>query len=690
MKINFAEVKRSPEFAASMIRFSLWLLLTILVGMAIRVHYYSITWESYIFLSVIFSIYTIITLISILIKPRVTWRSYLTIPCDIAGISYTILMVEDGPFSPFFLLYMWNYVSYSMRFDRGHLFTATAFSVIGFSVILTITDTWYAHVYDVIAYMTFLIVVPAYLDVILRQLGKARDEINRANRAKSEFLAAMSHEIRTPMSGIVGVTSLLSNTPLSTEQREYLDALQESSSALHALIDDVLDLSKIEAGKYVLAEFKFNLPQVIYGVAQMFAASANNKGVELFLYCAPDLPVYVYADGKRLRQILLNLVSNAVKFTARGEISIHVDKTETQPLADHINLRFEVRDTGPGIDPALQKRIFEPFYQIVDLQQRQQHGGTGLGTTISANLVKLMNGQIGLHSEPGQGSTFWFEVTMRKEETETRRYPTISNPPSVFIHETHRTHSALLTNYFQALSWPHQFTHSETELLNAIRVSQLNHQPVLVMLSELTCKSECRAIAEHIHALYAHTVKLCWIIRLPQLQTLTYADKQLFDRQLVMPVTIKRLHTTLLDLSGYTTKSEQPVVTNATTVLPPLYILLAEDSAINAKVITTFLHQDGHTVDHVENGIKALSALSQHVYDLVLMDMRMPELDGPQTTQRWRHQEQNNKHLPIIALTANATTDDRRQCLAAGMDDFLSKPASQAQLREMINRYTQR
>jgi two-component system sensor histidine kinase RpfC len=690
MKINFAEVKRSPEFAASMIRFSLWLLLTILVGMAIRVHYYSITWESYIFLSVIFSIYTIITLISILIKPRVTWRSYLTIPCDIAGISYTILMVEDGPFSPFFLLYMWNYVSYSMRFDRGHLFTATAFSVIGFSVILTITDTWYAHVYDVIAYMTFLIVVPAYLDVILRQLGKARDEINRANRAKSEFLAAMSHEIRTPMSGIVGVTSLLANTPLSTEQREYLDALQESSSALHALIDDVLDLSKIEAGKYVLAEFKFNLPQVIYGVAQMFAASANNKGVELFLYCAPDLPVYVYADGKRLRQILLNLVSNAVKFTTRGEISIHVDKTETQPLADHINLRFEVRDTGPGIDPALQKRIFEPFYQIVDLQQRQQHGGTGLGTTISANLVKLMNGQIGLHSEPGQGSTFWFEVTMRKEESETRSYPTISNPPSVFIHESHRTHSALLTNYFQALGWPHQFTHSETELLNAIRASHLNHQPVLVMLSELTCKSECRAIAEHIHALYAHTVKLCWIIRLPHLQTLTDTDKQLFDRQLVMPVTIKRLHTTLLDLSGYTTKSEQPVVTNATTVLPPLYILLAEDSAINAKVITTFLHQDGHTVDHVENGIKALSALSQHVYDLVLMDMRMPELDGPQTTQRWRHQEQNNKHLPIIALTANATTDDRRQCLAAGMDDFLSKPASQAQLREMINRYTQR
>ncbi len=689
MKINFSEVKRSPEFAASMIRLSLWLLLTILVGMAIQVRYYPITWESYIFLSAIFAIYTIITLISILIKPRVLWRSYLTIPCDIAGISYTILLVEDGPFSPFFLLYMWNYVSYSMRFDRGHLFTATVCSLIGFSVILTVTNTWYAHVYDVIAYMTFLIVVPAYLDVILRQLNKSRDETNRANRAKSEFLAAMSHEIRTPMSGIVGVTSLLANTPLSTEQREYLDALQESSSALHALIDDVLDLSKIEAGKYILAEYKFNLPQVIYGVAQMFAASANNKGVELFLYCAPDLPVYVYADGKRLRQILLNLVSNAVKFTTYGEIFIHVDKAEKQSAADHINLRFEVRDTGPGIDPALQKRIFEPFYQIVDLQQRQQHGGTGLGTTISANLVKLMNGQIGLHSEPGQGSTFWFEVAMRKEDSETRKYPTISNPAPVLIHEAHPTHSALLSRYFQALNWPYQLTHSETELLTALQAARLTDQPALVMLSELTCKSECRVIAERIRGLYDQAVKLCWIIRLPHLQILTAADKKLFDQQLVMPVTIKRLHTTLLDLVDYNATSELPALTNDITVFPLLHILLAEDSDINAKVITTFLRQDGHTVDHVDNGAKALAALTQHRYDLVLMDMRMPELDGPQTTQRWRQLEQNKKHLPIIALTANATTDDRRQCLEAGMDDFLSKPASQAQLREMISRHTQ-
>lgn len=684
MKINFRAVRESPEFTSGMIRYGFWLASTVFLGVAMWQHYYEPVWGYFVYFALTFFIYTSVIFVSVLYVPRYWLRPYITIIFDLAGISLCMLFTSNGPFSPFFLFYAWYFVSYSMRFGRGPLMAATLCSLAAFAIVLTLTHTWKSHIYDVIAYYVFLIIMPFYIDTMLRRLQKARDEANRANKAKSEFLAAMSHEIRTPMSGIVGVSDLLDQTELNMDQREYVSALQESAAALNALIDDVLDLSKIEAGKYHLQEEAVNLPKTLFGVAQMFTASANAKGIELFFDYAPDLPDYIYGDGKRLRQIVLNLVSNAVKFTERGEVILRATAAEHLPHGEIMRLRLEVSDTGPGLSKEQRQQIFEPFYQV-GTSYGQQHSGTGLGTTIAANLIRLMQGKIGLESEPGKGSTFWVEIPCRYEIPTRPDTSELSAVHPLHIYESHKTSLAILEKYCRGLQWPY-FTYSQQEAMFS-RVQQDIEQGLkpVVLLSELACGEHCAQLAEKLHSRFASEIKLCKLLHLAHLHEIDEAERGLYDHLLTMPVTSHRILKMLQSLLSSTKAAEGNSQNFGTsTVARFLNILVAEDSPINAKVITTFLRQDGHRVDHVENGRLALEAMQQHPYDLVLMDMRMPELDGLEATRRWRAEETDDRHVPIIALTANATIEDKNTCLSAGMDEFLSKPVNQEQLREMI------
>jgi two-component system sensor histidine kinase RpfC len=683
MKIDFKQVRSSPEFTSAVIRLGIWVAVTGFIGVAMWHNYYVEAWHFYIMFAIAFFVYTVVVLVSILFYPRVRWRIYLTVPFDVASISAAMLITDDGPFSPFFLLYPWYFVSYGLRYGRGVLFTTAVASIVAFSIVLWVTDTWYSHIYDVIAYLIFLAVLPIYINIMLDRINRARDEANAANQAKSEFLAAMSHEVRTPMSGIVGVSSLLDRTKLDDEQREYVNALQESSAALNAIIDDVLDLSKIEAGKYQLEDERFSLPQTLYGVAQMFTPSANDKGLELFCYYDPALPEFVRGDSKRLRQILLNLISNAVKFTQQGHVCIHATAAAEQPHSDRLRIRIEVRDTGPGLSETDAKRIFEPFYQAENKTLPQS--GTGLGTTISQNLVRLMDGEIGIDSQLGEGSTFWFEVDWPFDAAQVETVADTHFP--VLILESHPRHRFILEKYCHALGWQCTCLDDRESLEERIglELDEGSGAPVLVLLSELHCNEHCAEVARALRARFDTNVRLCRIIRLERLNSLSPQDSELFDQHLIMPVAMLRLKDTLLSMSDQIPGS--PDITQAIAedkIAQFLDILVAEDSPINAKVITTFLRQDGHRVDHVEDGEDALRALQDKHYDLVLMDMRMPNLDGVETTRQWRGRENGGSHVPIVALTANATTEDKTRCLEAGMDDFLSKPVNQEQLRQLI------
>jgi len=695
MKINFRELKESPEYMSSIIRYGFWILSTVIIGLAMKTGYYEPLWDFYIYFMLSYFIYTTIVFVSVLLVPRVSYRPYLTIPFDIAAISFAMLFTDDGPFSPFFLFYAWYFVSYSLRYGRGPLIVSTFFSIGAFLIVLTLTDGWYSHAYDVVMYLVFLSIMPVYLDAMLRRINRARDEANTANQAKSEFLAAMSHEIRTPMSGIVGVTSLLEQTELDNNQREYVSALQESSLALNALIDDVLDLSKIEAGKYSLEKESFNLPKTLFGVAQMFTASANSKGLELFLNYSPQLPDYVIGDGKRLRQIILNLVSNAVKFTERGEVAINAFILETNNTDGTTLIRIEVTDTGPGLTKEESKQIFEPFYQASTKPRRQpEQSGTGLGTTISSNLVRLMNGKIGVDSEQHKGSCFWFEIPWRCEA----RAPQIEAPKNrpLIIYESNPTSAMIFESYCSGLAWPFTITGEQTTLLNLVQQKLAEQQQPIVVLSELSCGEQCSSLAAKIKELSSESgsepgsepgsdIKLLKLLHLSQLHSIDEKQKLLFDQFMSLPITPHKLRKALLSCAGLGGEVDDDKDKQGTTTISRfLHVLVAEDSPINAKVITTFLKQDGHRVTHVENGQLAVDALKSEQFDLVFMDMRMPELDGIEATKAWRTEESDDQHVPIIALTANATPEDRSNCLSAGMDNFLSKPVSRDKLREII------
>jgi len=608
------------------------------------------------------------------------------------GMSAYMMYALGEYCAPFYIILLWVTFGNGFRYGRKYLFASAFLGSAFFSLVIATTDYWKSHPTLGIGLLLGLIVLPVYVSSLLKKLTDAISRAEEANSAKNQFLANMSHEMRTPLSGILGMVDLLRGTPLTAEQKDFANTIHSSSKTLLFLIEDVLDISKIEAGKISVENVDFDLHSLLKNTMGMVAQQAREKGLVISTQIPSRIPFLLRGDPLLIRQVLLNLLSNAVKFTEAGEVCLRVD--QIRETATTVSLRTEVSDTGIGIPLEAQARIFERFAQA-DASITRRYGGTGLGTTIAKQLVDLMGGEIGLQSEPGTGATFWFTLNLAKQPSQVSQATGVGalSGSRILVISSDGNSSDLIKNHLASWGIDAVIVDKAAQAFSPLISAANDDVPfqVAIIVGKNLDMDPCELGRALKSVRLIQNVQLILVSkeeREPELSLITKhgfasavgasIDKTLLFNAIhyVRPVEWEAASVPSL-ASRYRQKKEEE--------LRGLRILVAEDNLTNQKVIAKILERAGHQTQLVMNGEEALDAMEKEKFDLVFLDLHMPVMGGLEAAKIFRFTCEGASRPPLVALTADATQESRKACEEAGFDAYLTKPVEIKKLIELVD-----